>query len=132
MKAGEVLKRVEGESPKTSYAKGLKAYAADMLRGIEGGLDAELPTQFAPCQKVFLGDEDDWKCASLNRRFWDGSARDIADRLGLLNVVDYEKSDIHAIEGDAMKSAFMLIWAEVCAMARMEETFLIRRTMGRA
>ena len=31
-----------------------------------------------------------------------------------------------------MKSAFMLIWAEVSAMARMEETFLIRRTMGRA
>lgn len=51
----------------------------------------------------------------------------IAKRLGIDKVVDVANSDMTKIQGAAMKSAFLLIWAEVLVGNRMEETFMIRR-----
>lgn len=51
----------------------------------------------------------------------DGMA--IAKRLGIDNVVDVANSDMTKIQGAALRSAFLLIWAEVLVGNRMEETF---------
>lgn len=54
----------------------------------------------------------------------------IARRLGIDNVVDVVNSDMTKIQGAALKSAFLLIWAEVMVGNRAEETFMIRRKGG--
>lgn len=51
----------------------------------------------------------------------------IARRLGIDNVVDVVNSDMTKIQGAALKSASLLIWAEVMVGNRAEETFIIRR-----
>ena len=129
IKVKDVLNRVMGENPKTSYAVGILAYAEEMLKYVEGGAEAEVPTQFAPCQAMFLMGNEDWKSMSLNC-WWMPDKEAMAWRLGIANIVDMERSDVHQIQGDALRSAFLLIWAEVSALAKMEETFLIRRVRG--
>lgn len=51
----------------------------------------------------------------------------IAKRLGIDNVVDVANSDMTKIQGAALKSAFLLVWAEVLVGNRKEEIFMTRR-----
>ena len=126
MKVREVLDWLQCEEPKTSYAAGIKAYADQMLRNYSGGLDAEPPTTYAALEEVLLEGSEDWELRSLNFKWMpDGMA--IAKRLGIDNVVDVANSDMTKIQGAALRSAFLLIWAEVLVGNRMEETFMIRR-----
>ena len=127
MKIKEVIARVEAEQPKTSYAKGVKAYAEDMLRSVAGGEEAEVPRMFAPLQEMILGGEEGWESKSRNSNYVK-TAEGIIERLGLTRVIDVAETDIHEVEGNAMKSAFMLIWGEVECQNRMEETYMIRRS----
>lgn len=126
MKVREVLDRLLCEEPKTSYAAGIKAYADQMLRNYSGGLDADLPTTYADMEKVLLEGSEDWESRSLNFQ-WMPDETAIAKRLGIDNVVDVANIDMTKIQGSALKSAFLLIWAEVLVGNRMEETFMIRR-----
>lgn len=99
MKVREVLDRLLCEEPKTTYA--------DM-------------------EKVLLEGSEDWESRGLNFQ-WMPDETAIAKRLGIDNVVDVANSDMTKIQGAALKSAFLLIWAEVLVGNRMEETFMIRR-----
>ena len=84
-----------------------------------GGLDADLPTTYAALEKVLLEGSEDWELRSLNFKWMpDGMA--IAKRLGIDNVVDVANSDMTKIQGAALRSAFLLIWAEVLVGNRME------------
>ena len=126
MTAREILEWLKVEEPKTSYAVGVMAYADQMLRNYSGGLDAEMPKTYAALEKVLLEGSEDWEARSLNFPWMpDGMA--IAKRLGIDKVIDVANSDMTKIQGAALRSAFLLIWAEVLVGNRMEETFLIRR-----
>lgn len=50
----------------------------------------------------------------------------IAKRLGIDKVVGVADSDMTKIRGAALKSAFLLIWAEVLVGNRVEENFMIK------
>lgn len=126
MTAREILEWLKVEEPKTSYAVGVMAYADQMLRNHSGGLDTELPKTYAALENVLLEGSEDWEARSRDFQWMpDGMA--IAKRLGIDKVIDVANSDMTKIQGAALRSAFLLIWAEVLVGNRMEETFLIRR-----
>lgn len=123
----QVLDRLAAEVPRTDYAAGVRAYADSMLRnGHDVG--AEVPTSYTPLQEMLLGGSADWEAKGHEFKMM-GDDEAIAKRLGLDKVIDVKNTDMGKVQGAAMKSAFMLIWAEVECMNRMGETFMIRRTM---
>ena len=128
MKISDIENRLKEEETRTSYARGVKAYAEEMLGKVEEREgDVEVPSGYAPLEGMLRCGKGSWEEASVSGEYLEeGEA--IAERLGLVNVVDWKKSDMKKIQAQALKSAFMLIWAEVECENRMNETFLIRRS----
>ncbi len=127
----DVIERLDNESAQADYAEGVIKYAMDILihagkyRG--GGRREALtvPSRYAPLEEYLLCGCEDWEQYGNTESMSDG---EIAERLGLEKVLDIEKSDMRKVQGQALRSAFLLIWAEVCCLNRMRETFMIRRT----
>ena len=125
----EVRERIEGEAPKTEYARGVKAYAVEMISAAErrhgaAGENWEVPCVYGVLEEEILrpvlGSFEKWGEGERERK------RDmVMKRLGIRRYVgDWE--DIGEIQDAALKSAFMLIWGEVQVLKRMEETYMIR------
>lgn len=127
----DVIERLNKESAQTDYAEGVIKYAKHLLLNVichgKNGEDKHtaLPSRYAPLEAMLLWGCEDWeeyseKCVVI-------TDAEIAERLGLGKVLDIEKSDMRKVQGQALRSAFLLIWAEVCCLNRMRETFMIRR-----
>ena len=112
MRVREVLDWLLCKEPNTGLAAGVKIYAEQMLRNFSGGLDADLPSTYQALEKVLLDGSDDWEMMSKNCQ-WMPDREMTAKRMGIDKEKDLLSSNMTKIQGAALKSAFLLIWAEM-------------------
>ena len=127
MRIQALMERLRDEEAKTDYGRGLLWYGKEMVRRkMQNGFKGSLPPSFSPFEEVMLDGAKDWEELS-HRVDWRDDGECIALRLGLQGILDYRRSDMLKVQGQAMREAFGLLWAEVSAMSKLESTYMIRR-----